>query len=246
MPTAIIGGTGITKPDTPVLKTETVSTSYGNVVLARNDDLVFVNRHAPGHSVPPHNINSRAHIKALQQLGVKQVCGLFAVGLINPEYMLEEPILINDFLDQSSGRSHTFFDFLEDGKGHIDMTTPFCPSLCAAIEKQARKRKLNMQIGGTYVCTNGPRLESQAEIRAYEILGADYVGMTLCPELPLALEAGMSYAALAMPVNWATGVKDSLEISTTGVQARRKRILETVIAALGATKYTDCVPAKVY
>ena len=193
---ALIGGTGIYALDGMKLHSETVKTPYGEVTVNRTDTLIFLNRHAPNHSVPPHKVNYRANIKALEMLGVKRICATFAVGSINKDFKLAVPIILDDMIDMSSGRQHSFFDEITSGVGHVDMSIPFCPVLSNALQVEARALKLEVRRGGTYVSTNGPRFESPAEIKYYRKMGADVVGMTLCPELPLALELGMSYAGL--------------------------------------------------
>ena len=239
MPAAIIGGTGIYKLEGLSLDEQTIATDYGDVTLMRNDDLVFINRHAPGHSVPPHNVNYRAHIKALQSCGVKRVCGLFAVGLINRDFKLGVPIILSDFIDFTSGRAHTFFDSLDNGVGHVEMSAPFCPVLRRALIEAADHQNLPIKNGGVYAAVNGPRFESPAEINAYRRLGADMVGMTLMPELALARELGMAYSGLAYSINWAACINARIEFSECVDDQTRCKMQATILAALGATTDTD-------
>ncbi len=243
--TALIGGTGIYALEGMELFSETVKTPYGDVGVERTDDLVFLHRHAPHHSVPPHKVNYRANIKALDMLGVKRICATFAVGSINPDFELAVPVILSDFLDYSSGREHSFFDIIDKGKGHVDMSIPFCPVLSDAVEVEAGKLNLQIRRGGVYASTNGPRFETPAEIRAYRKFGADVVGMTLCPELPLALELGMSYAGLAFSINWGAGMTPNIELVYEGVDVIREKMLLAMIAALQATSNADCQPASI-
>ena len=243
--TALIGGTGVYALDGMELFSETVNTPYGSVSVERTDDLIFLNRHAPNHSVPPHKVNYRANIKALDMLGVKRICATFAVGSINPEFELAVPVILSDFIDYSSGREHSFFDEIKNGSGHVDVSVPFCPILSDALEREAAKLNLKIRRGGVYASTNGPRFETPAEIRAYRQFGADVVGMTLCPELPLALELGMSYAGLAFSINWGAGMTPEIELIHDGVDKIKDNMLRTMIAALANTKNADCKPATI-
>ena len=247
--TALIGGTGIYAPGDikagMELFSETVKTPYGEVSVERTDDLVFLHRHAPNHSVPPHKVNYRANIKALDMLGVKRICATFAVGSINEGFELAVPVILSDFIDYSSGREHSFFDKIEAGKGHVDVSVPFCPVLSDALEREAAGLSLTIRRGGVYASTNGPRFETPAEIKAYRKMGADVVGMTLCPELPLALELGMSYAGLAFSINWGAGMTPNIELVYEGVDAVKDKMLHVMIAALANTRNADCIPASI-
>lgn len=245
MAAAIIGGTGIYALQGMELRAETVSTPYGEVTVERNDDLIFLNRHAPNHSVPPHKVNYRANIKALEMLGVKRVCGTFAVGSINPDFELGVPIIVDDFIDFSSGRAHTFFDKIDDAIGHVEMSAPFCPVLSIAIQTEADKIGMRVRRGGTYASVNGPRFETPAEIRAYRKFECDVVGMTLAPELPLARELGMSYAALAFSINCGAGMKLNIEFLEGDVDKTKANMLRAMIAALETTSDDQCTPAKI-
>lgn len=242
---ALIGGTGIYALDDMVLHKETVKTPYGDVTLERTDELIFLNRHAPNHSVPPHKVNYRANIKALHILGVKRICATFAVGSINPDFELAVPVILNDFIDYSSGREHSFYDKIKSGVGHVDVSVPFCPSLSQALAREAKTLGLKVRDGGVYASTNGPRFETPAEIKAYRMMGADVVGMTLCPELPLALELGMSYAGLAFSINWGAGMTPNIELIHDGVDKVKEDMLRTMINTLRNTKNEDCTPATI-
>ena len=242
---AIIGGTGIYALDGMQLYSERVQTPYGVVNIERTESLIFLNRHAPHHSVPPHKVNYRANIKALDILGVKRICATFAVGSINPDFELAVPVILSDFLDYSSGRAHTFFDEIKHGVGHVDMSVPFCPVLSETLERQAAKIDLSVRRGGVYASTNGPRFETPAEIKAYRKFGADVVGMTLCPELPLALELGMAYGGLAFSINWGAGMTPTIELKHTGVQDIKDKMLRVMISTLHNTKNADCTPATI-
>lgn len=208
---AIIGSTGI--DDLKILentKNEKVSTPYGEVEATiltwRDKEIAFLPRHGAGHSVPPHGINYRANIKALQQLGVKKIVATAAVGSLNPQMTPGDFILVDQFLDFTKNRPSTFYEGGEMGVVHIDMSDPYCSELRGVLKEAAGLLGHQIKEGGTYVCTEGPRFETPAEIRAYRQLGGDLVGMTSCPEVVLAREAEICYATVAMVTNFAAGI----------------------------------------
>jgi 5'-methylthioadenosine phosphorylase len=208
---AIIGGTGVYDPDIMSdIKDETVSTPYGDVPLKigvyRNRPLAFMNRHGDGHSVPPHLVNYRANIAALKKIGVKCILATAAVGSLNPAMQPGHFVFVDQFLDLTHARPATFFDGGDAGVVHIDMTNPYCAELRDVLSRAARSERLAAHPSGTYVCTDGPRFETAAEIKMYRLLGGDLVGMTGVPEAPLAREAEICYATVAMVTNYAAGI----------------------------------------
>lgn len=212
---AIIGGTGVY--DTPgMTRTETVVTPYGSVqvdiVKWESEDIVFLARHGKGHSVPPHLINYRANMMALKQLEVSHIYATCAVGSCNEKYAPGDSVVINDFLDFTKARPVTFFDG-EEGVKHTDMSDPYCKNLRALYYKEAARQGLEIKGNAVYVCTEGPRFETAAEIRMYNKMGGDVVGMTNVPEVQLAKEMGMCYAAVGIITNWCTGfVSDEIAV----------------------------------
>ncbi len=212
---AIIGGTGVY--DTPgMTRTETVNTKYGNVevdiVKWENEEIVFLARHGKGHSVPPHLINYRANMMALKQLDVSHIYATCAVGSCNRNYAPGDTVIIRDFLDFTKIRPVTFFDG-EEGVKHTDMSDPYCKNLRALYSREAAKEGIEIKGDAVYVCTEGPRFETAAEIRMYEKMGGDVVGMTNVPEVQLAKELGICYAAVGLITNWCTGfVSDDIVI----------------------------------
>ena len=249
MVAAIIGGTGIHTlagmDFESEFEAETLNTPFGEVTVERNEHLVFVNRHAPDYSVPPHRINYRANIKALDMLGVKRVCLTYATGSINDQFELAVPVILDDFIDFTSGREHSFIESLKGDGGFVEMSQPFCPVLSDALEIQANNLDLKVRKGGVYAAANGPRFETPAEIRAYRTLGADVVGMTLAPELPLALELGMSCAAFAFSINWGAGMTSNIEFVDQPIDEIKQTMLKAMIAALANTSDDQCTPAKI-
>lgn len=211
MKCAIIGGTGVYDPRLlEDVREEQVSTPYGPIAVEvgtfEGVEVAFMARHGKGHSIPPHKINYRANIWGLKALGVERVLATAAVGSLNPEMTPGHIVVVDQFLDFTKGRDHTFFDGGENGVVHTDVTEPYCPELRAALSRCGRELGLDMHDRGVYVCTEGPRFETAAEIRAYRILGSDVVGMTNVPESTLAREAGLCYAAMAMVTNMAAGI----------------------------------------
>lgn len=208
---AVIGGTGVYDPNIMTgIRGETVTTPYGEVHLKignyRGKPVAFMNRHADEHSIPPHLINYRANIAALKKLGVKNVLATGAVGSLNPAMQPGHFIFVDQFLDFTKGRQQTFFDGGAAGVVHLDMTGPYCPELRETLSRAARSMGFTSHPAGTYVCCEGPRFETAAEIKMYRLLGGDLVGMTSVPEAPLAREAEMCYATIAMVTNYAAGI----------------------------------------
>ena len=216
---AIIGGTGVDLrgENSPLeeARQEIVTTRHGAalVTLARFDEqeLVFLHRHANpdtqtqyiSHHLPPHRVNYRANIAALKQLGVTGIFASTAVGGMRLEWPPGTLVLLDQFIDCTVARSKTFFDF---GAVHVDVTQPYCPALRAMLLGSAKQLNLTLQNGGTYVCAEGPRFETPAEIRAFAQWGGDVVGMTGVPEVTLAREANISYAGVSIVTNFAAGI----------------------------------------
>lgn len=203
----IIGGSGVyeitQKADD--YTDELVKTDYGEVEVAileiSGKKVAFIPRHASGHSIPPHNINYRANIDALKMLGVTKVIATNSVGSMNPEMPPGSFVIPDDFLDFTQNRPNTFF---EDDVVHVDVTEPYCSSLRDVLSESG-----DVILGGTYVCTEGPRFETPAEIRMFRVLGGDLVGMTGLPEVVLAREREMCYSSVCIVSNYAAGISDA-------------------------------------
>ena len=246
MPDAIIAGTLIYDIPGKTLKEETIQTPYGPALIYRVEgidiDLVFLARHGIKHVTPPHKINYRANIKALEILGVKRVLATNAVGSINKDIPPLGLALLTDFLDFTSGRDMTFFDGGDSGVKHIDVSVPYCPSLNRQLIQLAPTFGLKLRSEAVYVCTNGPRLESPAEIRMYAKLGADVVGMTGIPEATLARELGLCYSAIAFSVNWAAGIQKTIHFvgDSNEFDAVKENLLSLFIETLKSTSDEDC------
>jgi 5'-methylthioadenosine phosphorylase len=207
---ALIGGTGVENLTLSGITAGTVDTPYGSVPIETgklgNSDLVFLKRHGAKHIVPPHLINYRGNIWALRQMGVRKILATGAVGTITSDFKIGDIVLVDQFLDFTKNRSQTFYDGGELGVLHVDVTEPYCPDLRQKLLLSAETLGLSIKNGGVYVCTEGPRFETPAEIRMYSILGGHLVGMTGIPEVVLARELGMCYATIALVTNEAAGV----------------------------------------
>lgn len=215
---AIIGGTGAftsTRSGDNSRQKEKIEigTKYGKVILEiieiNGIKVALLKRHGLNHSIPPHRINYRANIMALKMIGIKKIFATAAVGSLNRGYKPGDLVLLSDFIDFTWGRDITFFDDMGQAVTHIDMTHPYCKFLRNSLFEASQISGISLQSkGATYVCTQGPRFETPAEILMYKHLGADLVGMTSVPEVVLAREAELCYATVAIVTNYAAGISD--------------------------------------
>jgi len=247
MRVAIIGGTGFETIPGATLIREIVETPYGKALVYRGvedwEDLVFLSRHGVEHTIPPHRINYRANLRALQQLGVQRVLATLAVGSIARHIPPGGLVAVDQFLDFTQGRESTFFNGGREGLAHTIMTNPYCPALRQRLVEVGREMGLQIVPQGTYVCTNGPRLETAAEIRMFALLGGDVVGMTGVPEAPLARELGLHYAALAYSINWAAGLEPEggeMTFVEQGLDDIKARILQAFVRTLRSETLPAC------
>lgn len=218
---------------------EAVPTPYGpcQAMTGRlaGCDVVFVSRHGRGHTLPPHRINYRANVWGLREIGVQAVIATAAVGSLNPKMQPGDCVIVAQFLDFTKGRPLTFFD---ENVRHTDVTDPYCPALsellAAGVERALAGTGAGVHRGGCYVCTEGPRYETRAEIRAFQRLGGDLVGMTGVPEVVLARELGLCYATLAIVTNWAAGVSERAlhHAEVAAAMAARLAQLEAALEAV--------------
>lgn len=244
---AIIGGSGLTQlSNLDVTHRKAVRTPYGEPSGALTfgkicgREVVFLARHGYGHTIPPHEVNYRANIWALQQEGVKRVISVASVGGIRADLGPGTLVVPNQIIDYTWGRSSTFFESGDMPVNHVDFTLPYTESLRQAILTAARQCKEQVVDGAVYVATQGPRLETAAEIERYERDGGHIVGMTGMPEAVLARELELEYATIAVVVNHAAGKGDSVrgiqfaEIETTlqATVARAREVLAEVVQHL--------------
>jgi len=209
---AIIGGTGLTELEgLEITHREVVSSPFGEpsgpVTHGRlhDTDVIFMARHGHGHTIPPHEVNYRANIWALRSVGVKDVLSVAAVGGIRSDLQPGGIAIPDQIIDYSYGRNHTFFEGELKNVTHIDFTYPYCLTLRQRLIEAAERAGIEVAREGTYGATQGPRLETAAEIDRMERDGCDLVGMTGMPEAALARELGLSYACCAVIANHAAG-----------------------------------------
>lgn len=247
----LIGGTGVYDPTLlSGISEEILSTEYGAVKVKigqyKGTEVAFVARHGEDHAVPPHKINYRANIMAMKELGVERIIATGAVGSLNLEMQPGEFVLVDQFLDFTKTRVQTFFDDSERGVVHIDMTEPYCLELRKIIANAAMTLELPVKTSGTYVCTEGPRFETPAEIKMYSFLGGDLVGMTSVPEVVLAREAQICYSTIAMVTNYAAGISPTPLTHAEVVAAMRRnnenlrRIVMRTIEIIPQERKCEC------
>jgi 5'-methylthioinosine phosphorylase len=240
----IIGGSGLTRLDAlEVEREERVQTPYGDPSAALSfgrfdaSPVVFLPRHGAGHTIPPHRVNYRANLWARREAGVQRVVGMAAVGGITPPLAPGALCVPDQLIDYTWGRAHTLFEADLSSVTHIDFTDPYCEELRQSLLAGASAVERAVHDGGTYAATQGPRLESAAEISRLEHDGCDMVGMTGMPETSLARELGLCYACLALSVNWAAGKGEGpitmaeIEHELSQGMGRARRILAAVAQA---------------
>lgn len=240
---AIIGGSGLTQlANLDVTRREVVRTPYGEpsgpLTFGRlaGRDLVFIARHGYGHTIPPHRVNYRANIAALRDVGVSRVVSVASVGGIRSDLGPGVLLVPDQIIDYTWGRNSTFFDGHDGQVRHVDFTEPYDLELRSSLLSAAARAGEAVIDGAVYAATQGPRLESAAEINRLERDGADVVGMTGMPEAVLAREAGLAYAAINVVANHAAGRGDSLHgIQMSAIEAmlqeamtRARRVLEAL------------------
>lgn len=235
----IVTGTGVTE-HFDLSRPKPVRTRYGHatVYLHRDMGYVVIPRHGAAHKSPPHGINYRANIAALEQLGVKEVIATSAVGSMNHGFRVGEIGLVEQFLDFTKRRQTTFF---EEKVVHTDMTNPYSGHLNLELSVGARKIGVEVHPHLVYVCAEGPRFETAAEIKMYKILGGDVVGMTGVPEVVLANEKKMEYASVVIATNWAAGMQPKVSHEEVLKVMKRsgkvvKQLIESTVAALRGAK----------
>ncbi len=191
-------------------RAETRATPFGDSVplhrfRAGAEEFIFLSRHGErDYSLSAPFVNYRANIYALKASGVERIISWSGPGIINPAFKPGDFVLPDDILDETRSRESTFFK--NSGLGFIRQNEPFCPELRGALHEALHNTGKQHEERAVYVCTEGPRLESPAEIRKFRILGADLVGMTLAPEAFLARELEMCYQPVCYLTNYAEGV----------------------------------------
>jgi 5'-methylthioinosine phosphorylase len=249
---AIIGGTGLASEDTFTLsEKKLVSTIYGEPSSAllfgelnsandymqnqnvqnKENAIVFLSRHGFAHNIPPHKVNYRANIQALKDQGVTTIIAVNAVGGISEKMSPGTIVLPDQIVDYTYGREHTFFAENIEHVTHIDFTYPYNQQMIDKISLAANDIQIDIVKSATYACTQGPRLESIAEIRRLTNDGCDIVGMTAMPEAALAKEAEINYASISFVANWAAGISEA-ELSMEDIEAEIKQGMDKIKALL--------------
>lgn len=220
---AVIGGSGFYQlPDLTSSKSIQIPTPYGaavDVIEGRigRSQVVFLARHGSGHRIPPHKINYRANLWALHQLGVQSILSINAVGGIAAHAEPGVLVLPDQLIDYTFNREHTFADSLDEHFNHIDFTWPFAEKLRNRVLLLVESLNIKHHAGGIYGCSQGPRLETAAEVKKMAVDGCTIVGMTAMPEAALARELGMEYVSICPVVNWAAGLT-RVEITLADIQ----------------------------
>ena len=197
---------------TPLEEWHEVPTPYGAAYLATAElggmEVALLRRHGPMLNIPPHLINYHASMHALKELGIQCVLATAAVGSMRKELQPGDMAVVGDFIDFTKRRNCTAFDQPGEVVVHVDFSRPYCPVVSSAMEQAARELGISMGRRVTYMCVDGPRYETPAEVKMFAQWGGDVVGMTGVPEVVLAREMGMCYGALAIMTNYAAGVTD--------------------------------------
>jgi 5'-methylthioadenosine phosphorylase len=243
---AIIGGSGLDRLDgLEAARKKTVRTPYGRPSGAltfgrmQGREVVFLARHGHRHAIAPHEVNYRANIWALHAQRVKDIVSVASVGGIRADLGPGKLVVPDQIIDYTHGRQSTFNTLTGGTVTHIDFTRPYCESLRQRLLRAAAAEPA--VAGGTYAATQGPRLETAAEIDRLERDGADMVGMTGMPEAALARELGLCYAAIAVVVNHAAGRGasiDEIRLADIGevmqrAMARVRNVLNRLVALDG-------------
>jgi len=217
---AVIGGSGLYQfPGLENVSRRALETPFGpasgEVVLGdfAGRRLAFLARHGESHTLAPHRVNYRANLWALHALGARRVIGVNAVGGIRADMGPRVLVVPDQLIDYTHGRVTSFCDVEGAEVKHIDFSEPYTATLRQALLEAARKADIAVVDGGCYGATQGPRLETRAEIARMKRDGCDLVGMTGMPEAALARELELEYACLALVANFAAGCGDEAEIS---------------------------------
>lgn len=245
---AIIGGTGLDEFSAlQNLRAEKVSTPYGetsNVLKFGSIDgheLIFLPRHGEKHNIAPHNINYRANLWALKQQGVTHIIAVNAVGGITENMPPEKIVFPDQIIDYTYSRQHTYSDENASDIIHVDFSQPYSESLRQLMQTTATEQNIDFEARAVYAATQGPRLESIAEVSRLERDGCDIVGMTGMPEASLARELDIEYACCALVVNWAAGKSDdeiiTMEIIEKHMQAGMASVCQLLSSAVPALSH---------
>lgn len=229
---AIIGGTGFSLlKGLTITHREMVNTPYGQasspLIFGElgGSKVVFLARHGSAHTIAPHQVNYRANLWALKETGVQRVIAIAAVGGIRDDMSPGRIVFPDQIIDYTWSRRHTYYEDNQEVH-HIDFSYPYCDEVRSVLIEGAHKAGLDPVIDGTYGATQGPRLETAAEIKRLRNDGCAIVGMTGMPEASLARELDLCYATCAVVANWAAGINEQIitmeEIDANLIQGMSK------------------------
>ena len=218
----IIGGSGLYKMEGfEKTKWKKIRTAWGSpsdeILIAKlgNEEICFIPRHSRGHKINPSNINFRANIDALKQLGVTDIISVSAVGSLKDNLSPGTFVIVDQFIDRTFARIKTFFD--EEIVAHVSMAKPVSKSLGQCCEAALVKLNIPHQVNGTYVVMEGPQFSTLAESNLYRSWNADVIGMTNMPEAKLAREAEIRYCTVAMVTDYDCWHPDHDEVNVAMV-----------------------------
>lgn len=244
----IIGGTGVyeivtmgDEIDKKVLKTPYGYSPEISLFKLHGKDVAFMSRHTKGHSKPPHMVNYRANVYALKMLGVERIIATNAVGSLERSVKPGNFLVPDDFIDFTKLRKGSFYD---DRTVHVDVTEPYCYEMRKIISSSG-----NVVQKGIYVCTEGPRFETPAEIKMFKLLGGTVVGMTGIPEAVLARELEMCYASICTVSNYAASISpNNLTIDEVFEIMDQKKhdlvmLMDTTISKMASERNCQCKDA---
>ncbi|TAN41234.1 MAG: S-methyl-5'-thioadenosine phosphorylase [Nitrospirae bacterium] len=255
MKLGIIGGSGIYDIEGLGATEEiSVETPYGkpsaHYRAGKIEDrkVVFLPRHGADHSIAPHKINYRANIWGFKSLGVEKIISVGAVGGISGNLKPGDLVVLDQLIDFTFGaRQSTFFE--DDKVAHIDFTEPYCAEMRKTVLSVAENIGLAVKENGSYICVNGPRLETAKEIRHFSMIGADVVGMTGMPEAALAREAEICLCGMAVVTNYAAGISKNKLTVTEVIETMKKstdnlkKLIREFVLQLPAERNCDCKDA---
>ncbi|MFH1637771.1 MAG: S-methyl-5'-thioadenosine phosphorylase [Candidatus Woesearchaeota archaeon] len=235
----IIGGSGVYDPELfEDTKTVKVHTPYGRPSAMpvtgkyKGIDMVFLPRHGEGHCINPSEVNFRANVWAMKELGVTHILATSAVGSLKEEYRPGELVLVDQFIDRTTKRQSSFF--MGQKVCHISMADPGCNYLRELLASTAKKLKLDVHEKGTCVVIEGPRFSTRAESNVFRSWNADIIGMTMVPEVVLAREAEICYQTIAMVTDYDCWKTDNV-VTLDEVLEMMKKNVEKVKKLVSAT-----------
>lgn len=236
---ALVVGSGMQALRIENAEEKVVQTRFGDVEvtvgLLVGKEIVVLHRHGKDHRYAPHMIPSRAQMLALKHLGVTKILATGTVGGMSAENAPGHYSLPDQIIDYTSGRESTYWGCEGFENQHVDFTNPFSESLRQALLEASKDLKIYVEPKGCYACTQGPRLETAAEVRRMVMDGADMVGMTAMPEAALARELGMDYALLTASVNWGAGLAGANELDFSEIQEMMQKVAVGLTGILSQT-----------